>query len=143
MKTYRTLFLRDKVTAPPVSGVLRRDQSSHLVQVAAQLLILSRESLDAPLGDTVLVQSGLQLPLHVIVVRLELRQLRQTQGSQQAQAHMFSQSLMWLNVKGKMRNGHCATKHQVQQAMGHVEADGGNGRGTWVSNLLTASASGD
>ena len=47
----------------------------HLVHVAARLLALGGESLDAPLCDAVLVQGGLQLALHVVIVRLQLRQL--------------------------------------------------------------------
>ena len=52
--------------------------SSHapyLVHAAARLLALGGERLDAPLGDAVLVQSGLQLALDVVIVRLQLRQL--------------------------------------------------------------------
>ena len=52
--------------------------AAYLVEVAAQFLVLGGESLDAALGDAVLVQGGLQLALDVVVVRLQFRQLSGT-----------------------------------------------------------------
>ena len=51
------------------------DPRSHLIHVATGLLALGGECLDAPLGNAVLVERGLQLPLDVVVVRLQLSQL--------------------------------------------------------------------
>ena len=66
---------------PPIAsapGSCRRHLAPHLVHVAARLLAFGGERLDAPLGDAVLVQGGLQLALHVVVVSLQLRQLCRT-----------------------------------------------------------------
>lgn len=46
--------------------------NTYSIKSSAGLLVLGGETLDATLGHTILIQGGLQLPLKLVVVGLEL-----------------------------------------------------------------------
>lgn len=60
--------------------ILPKSHDAYLLVIAPDLFNLASERLYPPLGHSVLVQCHLQLPLHFIVVGLDLSELQVVKG---------------------------------------------------------------